>query len=238
MTTDNADQLTILAGNDDNSSGRGGNPFRPAKAAPAKAVEEPGDADADYDEQDEDESVEDEKPKPKKVTKAEEKPEPAKSTAASLDEITDLAVLRKLVRDGRREAAQARTKNKDELAEYEAWKEAQKTEAQRAIDKATKRAEAAETRARELVAANLVLEYNVSDDLAEFITGSSEDEMRARAEKLRDTRVKVSADEEDEDEKPAPKKKSSSLHGGRRTPQKTQSTEDWFGNFVKGGGRR
>jgi len=241
MTTETTQDAveTVLVSND-NASGKGANPFRAPKPAAVKA-EEP---EEEYDEA-EDEELDEEELKAKKAV-AKKKPE-AKSDdkPSSLDDIVDPELLRKMVRDTRREAARARTEKNKELAEFEEWKEAQKTEQQRVLDKAERRAAEAEVRLHKMLAANIVLEYNISEDLAEFVTGDTEDEMRDKAEKLRDTaekprkRRKAAAAEGDEDdeEKPAPKKGPGLLAGRRGTPvNKAATTDEWFNDLVKRNG--
>lgn len=65
----------------------------------------------------------------------------------------------------------------------------EKAEYQKKLDEATKAAEAAQeqTRKAELKATrtSVIHEYNISDDLADFVTGDDEDEMRSKAEKLK-----------------------------------------------------
>lgn len=215
---DNVQETTDNTVNDqsDTAVGKGANPFR------AKAVTTPPVALKKVMDPEEDEEPEEEP--------AIEKP--AVKTGSTLDDIDDVVLLRKMVKDTRREAAKARTEKNAELKEFDAWKDKQKTEAERAIEKATARADAAETRADKLVAENLKMEFNVSDELAEFITGDSEDEMRARAEKLRDTKP-APVKEEKTGEKP---KASVGVLGGKRGEplNKVETTNDWFSKLMKG----
>jgi hypothetical protein len=217
---DNVQETTDSTVDDqgDNAVGKGANPFRAKATTPphvaVKKATEP---------------VEDE---PEEEPPAEK---PAAKTGSTLDDIDDVTVLRKMVKETRREAAKARTEKNAELKEFEAWKDAQKTEAERAIEKATARAKAAEDRADELLANNLRLEFNVSDELAEFITGDSEDEMRARAEKLRDTKPKAAKEEKEEKEDKEEKVKVGLLGGKRGEPlsKAPETTNDWFTKLMR-----
>lgn len=217
---------------EDNSGGKGGNPFRSGPKPPPKPKTGIFDVDNVEDEPD-DEPVD-----VKVEVKAEETAKPVDKTT-SLDDIEDVALLRKLVKDTRREAAKARTDKQAELKEFAAWKDSQKTETERAIEQARERAEAAEARADKLLIENLQREFNISDDLVEFISGSTEGEMRAKAEKLKGTSVKDAA--------PAPvaepvvsalqpeKPAGPGLLGGTRgTPvNKTETTNDWFTKLMQ-----
>ncbi|MFC6021503.1 hypothetical protein ACFP2T_35710 [Plantactinospora solaniradicis] len=67
-----------------------------------------------------------------------------------------------------------------ELEEFRAWKESQKSE----IEKANERAETAEKDRLTLLRENAALAAGLDDDLTEFVTGSTREEIRASAMKL------------------------------------------------------
>lgn len=104
------------------------------------------------------------------------------SINAPLDEVEDPSVLKDMVKKLRAENAKTRTEknaSKSELEEFKAWKESQMTEAEKLqarLVAAEEKVAAAERRA-------IISEFNLPEDLAEFVTGT-EDEMRAKAEKL------------------------------------------------------
>ncbi len=128
-------------------------------------------------------------------TAVEETPEVTtdQSINNSLDEIDDPDTLRKMVAKLRRENANHRTKknaSEAELAEFRKWKEAQMTE----LERAQKRAEELEKKYQEKVREGILREFGIDDDLAEFVTGS-EEEMRARAEKLGKRKTEPSGEE-------------------------------------------
>lgn len=209
----------------DNSGGKGENPFRSGPKPEPKP--KTGIFDVDNVDEYAEEPPEEKPEEPKK-------PQPAKKPAdksASLEDIEDVELLRKMVKETRREAAKARTDKQAELKEFEAWKESQKSEAERAIEKAQERAAAAEKRADALLVENLQREFNIADDLTEFITGATEDDMRARAEKLKDTGPKVTS-EVNEPAPPAEEARPTGpgLLGGKRGEplNKVETTNDWF----------
>ena len=95
--------------------------------------------------------------------------------------------LRKQLEKARKDAAGYRTKLRELepiAAKAKELEDAQKSEAQ----KLTERAEAAERSAadsqREMTRLRVLTEVNLPADLHEFVTGDTEDDMRARARKL------------------------------------------------------
>lgn len=106
-----------------------------------------------------------------------------KSINASLDEIDDPDVLKQMVKKLRGENAKTRTEkqaNKAELEAFQAWKESQMTE----LEKAQARAASLEEDLKAKTLALVLRDFELDEDAAEFVDGSSEDEMRAKAEKL------------------------------------------------------
>lgn len=93
----------------------------------------------------------------------------------------------KMIRDLRKENAKHRTEKqavKDELAEYNAWKDSQKTELQKAADRATKaEKELADARLekRQITAAK---KAGLDLDLAERVRGESDEAMLEDAKAL------------------------------------------------------
>lgn len=101
---------------------------------------------------------------------------------APLEEVDDADTLKKMVKKLRSENARARTKNREEQTEldaFRAWKESQMTEQ----EKLQARLAAAEARVAEAERRAVLSEFGIDDDLAEFVTGSPE-EMREKAERL------------------------------------------------------
>lgn len=117
---------------------------------------------------------------------------------ASLEDVTDPDVLKKMVKSLRGEAAKHRTEkqaNAAKLVEYDEWKTSQLSE----LDKANQRAELAEAKAVEALRRSVIKEFNIDDDYHEFITGSTEDELTAKAQKF----AKLSKGAEDNSVLPA-----------------------------------
>lgn len=105
---------------------------------------------------------------------------------ASLDEVDDPDVLKKMVKKLRGEAAKTRTEKnakEAELTEFRAWKESQMT----ATEKAEQRAQDAEARLLEVTRDAVAKEFGLDDDLIEFLEGVPEDKLREKAEKLAKT---------------------------------------------------
>ncbi len=117
---------------------------------------------------------------------------------ASLEDVTDPDILKKMVKSLRGEAAKHRTEkqaNAAKLVEYDEWKTSQLSE----LDKANQRAEQAEAKAVEALRRSVIKEFGVEEDYHEFITGSTEDELTAKAQKF----AKLSKGAEDNSVLPA-----------------------------------
>lgn len=88
-----------------------------------------------------------------------------------------------IIRDLRRENAKTRTEKqatKKELEEFQAWKDSQKTELERAQEEASRLKEEKLT----LLRTNAALSFGLDEDVAEFVKGDTEDEIKASAKKL------------------------------------------------------
>lgn len=108
-------------------------------------------------------------------------------TEAPAEELTP-DQLRAALTKARREAAAKRVENKTLKAaadELQVIKDSQKTEYEKLVERA-ERAEAEANAARhERLARSVAKEAGLDPDLAEFLKGSTEDELRASAEKLK-----------------------------------------------------
>lgn len=123
------------------------------------------------------------------TTEVQETPED-ESAEEARSKIDDLETARKEIDKLRRENAKRRVEGNEykKLAEdaskWQEHLESQKSEMERLVEaKATLEEEVRQTR-RALMQRDLVAELGLDPDLAEFITGDDEDEMRAKAEKL------------------------------------------------------
>lgn len=102
---------------------------------------------------------------------------------ASLEDIDDPVLLKKMLKSLRGENAKSRLEKnakESELTEFRAWKESQMTE----LEKANARADEAEAKAAEATRRAIIKEFDIDEDLQEFLVGATEDEIRAKAEKL------------------------------------------------------
>lgn len=110
-------------------------------------------------------------------------PEGGESKPTSKLEELEKEDLISIVRDLRKENAKTRTEKqatKAELEEFRLWKESQKTE----LEKAQERAANLEKKTYSLLKESIALKAGLSPDDVDFIHGETEDEMRASAEKL------------------------------------------------------
>lgn len=159
------------------------------------------------------------------------------SITASLDDVDDPAVLKQMVKSLRSENAKTRKEKqaqKSELDEFNSWKASQQTDLERAMDRADK----AEKKAKDAIAKALAKEYDLDDDLLDFITGDDEDEMREKAEKL-GSRLSKSNDTNGDPTsamRPQGVQSSGLLAGKRGEPvgKTGKSSEgEWFGEFYE-----
>lgn len=106
----------------------------------------------------------------------------AEKTTSKLEELEKDDLI-SIVRDLRKENAKTRTEKqatKAELEEFQKWKESQKTE----LEKAQERATELEKKTYSLLKESIALKAGLSPDDVDFIHGDTEDEMKASAEKL------------------------------------------------------
>jgi predicted transcriptional regulator len=95
--------------------------------------------------------------------------------------------LRKQLEKARKEAAGYRTKLRELepiAAKAKELEDAQKSEAQKLTDRAELAERAAADAQREMARLRVLSEINLPADLHEFVTGDTEDEVRAKAKKL------------------------------------------------------
>lgn len=95
----------------------------------------------------------------------------------SQEELVDYVKSLRKENASHRTAKQAKDK---ELEEFRAWKESQKTE----LERATERAEKAEKDKLSLLRVNAALSVGLTEEDVEFVHGETEDEIKASAQKL------------------------------------------------------
>lgn len=155
------------------------------------------------------------------------------SINASLDDIDDPVVLKKMLKKVRGEAARNRVEKNDvaaKLKEYEDWKDSQRSE----LEKANKRAEEAEAKVLETLKKSIAKEFDIDEDLQEFLVGSTEDEIRAKAQKLGGR--KSSSDTQDDQKGSGALPAGTTLRPGTRgTPVgKAKTAQDEGADFFAG----
>lgn len=107
-------------------------------------------------------------------------------------DIDDPAELKKLVKKLRRENAAKRVKGKEIEDAAQQWKkhlDAQKTELEKAQERAKELEAEIELARIEKLQHLIAKEFELDEDLEEFITGADEKEMRKKAEKLAEKAV-------------------------------------------------
>lgn len=103
-------------------------------------------------------------------------------TKKTLDQLSQEELV-DYVKTLRKENASHRTEKqatKRELDEFRTWKDSQKTE----LEKAQERAESLEADKLTLLRTNAALSFGLDEDVAEFVKGTTEDEIKASAQKL------------------------------------------------------
>ncbi len=146
-----------------------------------------------------------------------------------LDGVVDVETLKKMVGRLRHENGNRRRAER-ELEEKVQTLTSWKLNHQNGLTEAEERAEAAEKLARQYVAKAVALEYNIDDDLVEFIQGDTEEEMWAKAEKLANTKGRKGSPG-----KPTKTPTQTDLFPGRRGTPVGKTGEDesseWFKDF-------
>jgi hypothetical protein len=146
---------------------------------------------------------------------------------ASLDSISDPAVLKGMVTRLRHENGNHRKRN-TELNEANAKLEAWKLAHNKSVAEANERTKKAEDTAKQYVIKAALIEYDVDEDLADLVDGKTEEEIWNKAAKLANTKKN----------KPSWETPTNvDLFGGRRgtpvEPAKKDPGGDWFKEFMK-----
>lgn len=103
-------------------------------------------------------------------------------TKKTLDQLSQEELV-EYVKTLRKENASHRTEKQakaKELEEFRTWKDSQKTE----LQKVQERAESLEAERLSLLRTNAALAFGLDEDVAEFVKGDTEDEIKASAQKL------------------------------------------------------
>lgn len=146
-----------------------------------------------------------------------EDPKPAEKKTTTppwgKDEDFDPARAWSLIENLRTEVEDLKTAKKDLEADRQAREDAEKTEAEKAADRAKQAEERAEQAERALYVERAVRKHEIPDDLVEFLTGSTEEEINERAERLSKSLGKDGSEQERKHEEPG--------DDGRPTPALT-----------------